>query len=196
MKIKRKIEEIIADPDIWKDFKLCYIDKIPEEISDWCKESKDYMLRPDFSWEKEHEMYGFGKSPNFRLEYFPNPDVVEGNQYYAYFTEVDLSEQWGDDWDDSPYEHNAGEPYDVTWKGKEKIEHIILVIPFEAGDKWIRLPEDYGFGGNSPWCVKNIDQGLIPWIFYQTKNGGAEMIRAGICPGEFINTLNRIKNDV
>lgn len=196
MNIKRKIEEIITDPDIWKDFKLCYIDRIPEELSDWCKESKDYMLRPDFSWEKEHEKYGFGNSPNFRLEYFPNPDFVEGNQYYAYFTEIDLDKQWGDDWDDAPYEHNSGTPYDLTWEDKEKIEHIILVIPFESGDKWIRFPEDYGFGGNSPWCVKNINLGQIPWIFYQRIDGGAEMIRAGVSPGEFINILNKIKNDI
>ena len=28
-----------------------------------------------------------------------------------YFTNKELSEQWGDDWNDHPYEHNAGEPY-------------------------------------------------------------------------------------
>lgn len=34
---------------------------------------------------------------------------VKGNR--AYFTRKDLDEQWGDDWDDRPYEYNAGEPY-------------------------------------------------------------------------------------
>ena len=34
---------------------------------------------------------------------------VEGN--IAYFTTQDLDKQWGDDWDDAPYEHNAGLPY-------------------------------------------------------------------------------------
>ena len=29
---------------------------------------------------------------------------------WAYFTTRRLSEQWGDDWDDAPYEHNAGTP--------------------------------------------------------------------------------------
>ena len=29
-----------------------------------------------------------------------------------YFTS-DLENQWGDDWDDSPYEHNAGPPYET-----------------------------------------------------------------------------------
>lgn len=35
---------------------------------------------------------------------------VERN--FAYFTRLPLDEQWGDDWNDAPYEHNAGTPYD------------------------------------------------------------------------------------
>ena len=31
---------------------------------------------------------------------------------FAYFTTQDLEKQWGDDWDDAPYEHNAGTPYE------------------------------------------------------------------------------------
>ena len=34
---------------------------------------------------------------------------------FAYFTSKDLTEQWGDDWNDAPYEHNAGEPYGPCW---------------------------------------------------------------------------------
>lgn len=29
-----------------------------------------------------------------------------------YFTS-DIENQWGDDWDDRPYEHNAGKPYQI-----------------------------------------------------------------------------------
>lgn len=29
----------------------------------------------------------------------------------AFFTTRPLAEQWGDDWNDAPYEHNAGRPY-------------------------------------------------------------------------------------
>ena len=36
-------------------------------------------------------------------------------------------EQWGDDWDDVPWEHNAGRVYDEYIKGYE-----IIVIPFEC----------------------------------------------------------------
>jgi hypothetical protein len=38
---------------------------------------------------------------------------VKGN--WAYFTSRPLSEQTGDDWNDAPYEHNAGTPYGPCW---------------------------------------------------------------------------------
>lgn len=34
---------------------------------------------------------------------------------FAYFTSQPVEEQWGDDWNDAPYEHNAGEPYGPCW---------------------------------------------------------------------------------
>ncbi len=38
---------------------------------------------------------------------------VEGS--WAYFTTQELKNQWGDDWNDTPYEHNAGDPYIPCW---------------------------------------------------------------------------------
>jgi hypothetical protein len=34
---------------------------------------------------------------------------------WAFFTTRSLKEQWGDDWNDAPYEHNAGDPYEPCW---------------------------------------------------------------------------------
>lgn len=34
---------------------------------------------------------------------------------WAYFTTQPLDKQWGDDWNDAPYEHNAEEPYEPCW---------------------------------------------------------------------------------
>lgn len=34
---------------------------------------------------------------------------------WAYFTTQNLHKQWGDDWDDRPYECNAGSPYGPCW---------------------------------------------------------------------------------
>ena len=39
---------------------------------------------------------------------------------WAYFTTQPLDKQWGDDWDDAPYEHNAGEPYTPCWHNEPK----------------------------------------------------------------------------
>ncbi|GAI86033.1 unnamed protein product, partial [marine sediment metagenome] len=36
-------------------------------------------------------------------------------------------EQWGDDWDDAPYEHNAGKVYDEFIKG-----HCDIVFDFDC----------------------------------------------------------------
>lgn len=41
------------------------------------------------------------------------PCYVEGNR--AWFTTQSLDKQWGDDWNDAPYEHNAGRPYEPCW---------------------------------------------------------------------------------
>jgi hypothetical protein len=46
----------------------------------------------------------------FRLCYVNGP--------FAYFTTKEVSEQWGDDWNDAPYEHNAGKPYE--WSKRDK----------------------------------------------------------------------------
>ena len=39
---------------------------------------------------------------------------------FAYFTTRPLAEQWGDDWDDAPYEHNAETPYGPCWHNEPK----------------------------------------------------------------------------
>ena len=86
---------------------------------------------------------------------------VEGN--FAYFTTQPLAKQWGDDWDDAPYEHNAGEPYlpTVCYKttGPEK-------DPLDWNDdgtpKWgiVKVAWDGPFSPpcenhiNSPWSVQ------------------------------------------
>lgn len=41
-----------------------------------------------------------------------------------YFTDS-FEKQWGDDWDDAPYEHNAGEPYEWEddWTPEQNRKH-------------------------------------------------------------------------
>lgn len=90
----------------------------------------------------------------------------------AWFTN-NFEEQWGDDWDDAPYEHNAGEPYDNwseliednkdIWKRKWKhhqIKHKVLY--FETNDWSTQLPCDSYL--NSPFSVEDINKQEVAWV--------------------------------
>ena len=88
------------------------------------------------------------------------------------FTNIDLKRQWGDDWNDAPYDCNAGWPYDDTHEGKfpnsVRHEHEILVLNTSyEGKNCPTLPEEYGY--NSPFCVESINQGACAWMFFEDK---------------------------
>lgn len=102
---------------------------------------------------------------------FPVLCYVRGN--WAYFTTQKLSEQWGDDWNDAPYEHNAGNPYDYS-------EHDA-----KAGRKpWkiIKLAWDGDFDPpceghtNSPWSVEQINSGGVCWLRTSRWSGAKQVI--------------------
>jgi len=77
-----------------------------------------------------------------------DPVLCYVKDQWAYFTHKPLSEQWGDDWDDAPYEHNAGSPYGAT----------VRVAFYADMDR----PCDNQF--NSPYSVERINQGVVPWL--------------------------------
>jgi hypothetical protein len=70
---------------------------------------------------------------------------------FAYFTNVELDKQWGDDWDDAPYEHNAGSPYNT--------DSDILKV---AHDGWFEEPCTKHL--NSPYSVEIINKSKVPWL--------------------------------
>lgn len=78
-----------------------------------------------------------------------------------YFTD-NFENQWGDDWDDAPYEHNAGTPYEIIKELKDNkhrgnLRYIVYV------DLDVKQPCDY-YGSNSPYSVEMINKGAIPWL--------------------------------
>lgn len=86
-----------------------------------------------------------------------------------FFTNCDLKHQWGDDWDDAPYNDNAGIPYDEHKEGGEWVCHEIIVLEVELnktndnGDcYYYQLPEDFSY--NCPFSVEMINAGVIAWI--------------------------------
>lgn len=109
-----------------------------------------------------------------------------------FFTDADLSEQWGDDWDDAPYEHNAGWPYDcICYKDKngkwQQKPHQILVLNVSLKQSCnFVLPEDYGC--NSPFSVETINQGACAWMFFGKK---CKPIYAGATPAEVFERIGK-----
>jgi len=78
----------------------------------------------------------------------------------VWFT-TDFANQWGDDWNDAPYEHNAGDPYPPRGgRSYELFQVAIFVNPFTT---CIRTPADENYP-NSPWSVKDINNGAVPWL--------------------------------
>lgn len=112
---------------------------------------------------------------------------VDGQK--AYFTD-NFEKQWGDDWNDKPYECNAGEPYN-SWseliednedifKRKYKHHQIKLkTLYFETNDWSERKPCDMG-----RFSVEEINKGTIAWVHTDKFN-----ILAGTEIEEFIKII-------
>lgn len=167
----KTVEEIKSEADKYSRYKLCYIKEIPG-FSSYYKGSSD-------EWYESR-----------------NPDYVEGKQEeYAYFTPIGLDEQWGDDWDDYPYNHNADVPYDFSMVDGKRKEHEILVVPFFSGDYDVYEPKDWNYQ-NGMFSVKDINVGAVAWIYYagpgEKTCKGSVVVKAGDSPVEFIGKIEKI----
>lgn len=203
----------------YNKLKLCYIDEINKTYWDYTPEAKAY--RETEEWKEQDRLreekfhregcmssddpeFGYWANPILKrgadCQDYPNPEYIEGKQeYYAYFTPISLDKQWGDDWDDTPYEYNAEIPYDDYYdENDERVEIEIVKVPFyipyDSG--WnIRFPKDWG-GDSSFFCVRDINAGAVAWIFYagdkcKTFKGSAA-IHAGCNPEEFLEKIKII----
>ena len=93
---------------------------------------------------------------------------VSGN--VMYFTD-NFKNQWGDDWDDAPYEHNAGEPYEyIDGRSAEDNKyrgHIcyIAYMPIEYGIEVADSVYDIS--------VETINKlKVVPWLACYANNDG------------------------
>jgi hypothetical protein len=79
----------------------------------------------------------------------------------AWFTTAPITgpqRQWGDDWNDAPYEHNSEPPYE--WAAYMRTpEYHLERLYFEVDGE---QPCDRSF--NSPWSVEQINVGRVPWL--------------------------------
>lgn len=106
---------------------------------------------------------------------------------WAYFTTAAIKDQWGDDWEDAPYEHNAGRPY--AWneavEGKNGVpSYTIAKIAWEGP---FEEPRDGHL--NSPYSVRMINRGDIAWLRPESWTTGVCPIHAGTSLNEFIMAI-------
>ena len=74
---------------------------------------------------------------------------------FAYFTSQELSQQWGDDWNDAPYEDNAGLPYeDILDELNNAQRWKIIKVAFDGP---FCLPDELG-------SVEDINAGHVAWL--------------------------------
>lgn len=124
----------------------------------------------------------------FKLCFVYGEDYI--NYGVAYFTDT-FEHQWGDDWDDAPYEHNAETPY-YDWSEliednedihKRKYKHHpieIKKIYFELNDYKVPCSGTQ----NSPYSVQDINKGVVAWIWTDKFK-----LFAGATMEEFINAI-------
>ena len=88
--------------------------------------------------------------------------------HICYFTEESLDDVWGDDWDDAPYEHNAGIPNTPCL--------TLLAINVDSARRGYL---------NSPYTVEGINNGEVPWLWDEGNNE----LYAGATVNEFIQFM-------
>jgi len=111
--------------------------------------------------------------------------------HWAYFTSTSLDKQWGDDWNDAPYEHNAGRPYqyDPTIESdRNKGPWFIVKV---AWDGPFETPSDAY--NNSPFSVQDINAGAIAWLRCLAQK---VFIQAGVDPNTFIQKIKQCGGNV
>ena len=80
---------------------------------------------------------------------------TKGNVIKLYFGTED--DYYGDDWNDYPYEHNAGEVYD---RYVEKTIDFAFPFDFDV----LTAEDDWTYNGNSPYCKNDFKQNKAPCI--------------------------------
>jgi hypothetical protein len=86
--------------------------------------------------------------------------------------------QSGDDWDDAPYEHNAGPPY-------PKEGHEIIEVKFSS----VLLSPADQHAPNSLLSVEAINDCEVPWLTSREEEDKKISIFAGDTLGEFIDVV-------
>ena len=96
---------------------------------------------------------------------------------WAWFTSAGIN-QWGDDWNDAPYEHNAGDPYLVEGE-------VLYKVAFE-GPFW--PPCEYT---QHYYSVQEINSFAVPWLEPYGAPHGTQPIFSGTTYRLFVEAIIR-----
>ena len=83
-----------------------------------------------------------------------------GNVIKFYLGENDCTDYWGDDWDDAPYEHNAGKVYSEYVKATADVAFPLKCDVCEACEGY----------GNSPFSKEDMKNRKVPCITVKYKS--------------------------
>lgn len=116
---------------------------------------------------------------------------VDRDTRTAYFTTQPLDSQWGDDWDDSPADCNAGHPYRYSnhdhKEGREPWQ--IIKIPFSSSGiidgRWFEFDNQ-----GEHRSVLQINSARGAWLVANVS--GVPSICAGTTLREFIAMMKRL----
>lgn len=81
----------------------------------------------------------------------------KGNVVKFYLGNDDCEDYWGDDWDDVPYEHNAGAVYDEYVTSACEVAFSTRFVVMEPQNDWHN-------SGNSTWSKGDMKKRIIPCI--------------------------------
>jgi hypothetical protein len=118
----------------------------------------------------------------------------------AYFTTQPLAEAWGDDWNDSPYDCNAGRPY--TWRRTRYAKQPDATYKTEPNPQppWREFEAEFTgpfdtpavLAFNTPYCVQDINDGKIPWLWTDSDGRGPSVVvNAGVSFTRFRTLVRR-----
>lgn len=79
---------------------------------------------------------------------------IKGSMVKFYLGKSDLKMWWGDDWNDTPYEHNAEQVYN-------KFVSSTKILAFDFDDLVLE-PSSSEF--NSPWCKDDMVLRKVPCV--------------------------------
>lgn len=100
-----------------------------------------------------------------------------GNVLRLYMVDDSCKDYWGDDWDDRPYEHNAGQIYD---------EYVVGVVDvgFPLSYRVETPADDWTFRGNSPFSKEDFKKRGTPFALIVPRSEDA-------CTPDYLECLVR-----